>query len=188
FWPRDFLGVWLVVMRHYHRWRGGGPAGGGGAAAKAARAASFHAQLLQLVAQGAEGDAQLRRGPGFVPAVVFQRLLHRRPLQLLNVRGQGAAGRLGRAGRGRDGGGYGRGRGRGDGAHRRLRQVQVGHVDALALGQRQGALEYVLQLAHVAWEGIAGQRRQRRLGQLRRLPALAGGQPRQDRTGQLRQV
>ena len=54
-------------------------------------------QLLQLVAQRAEGDAQLRGGAGLVVAVVAQGLLDRLALDFLDEAGQGAGGRLGLA-------------------------------------------------------------------------------------------
>src|SRR5690606_1241087 len=51
---------------------------------------SVDAELLELVAQGAEGDAQRRRGAGLVVAVFLQRLLDRGALDFLDVGGQGA--------------------------------------------------------------------------------------------------
>ena len=57
-------------------------------------AASVDAQLLQFVAQRAEGDAQLRGGAGLVVAVVGQRLLDRLAFDFLDEAGQGASGGL----------------------------------------------------------------------------------------------
>jgi hypothetical protein len=53
---------------------------------------SLDSQLLQLVAQGAEGDAELGGGLGLVVAVVGQRLFDRLALDFLDEAGQGAAG------------------------------------------------------------------------------------------------
>ena len=54
----------------------------------------FHAQLFQLVAQRAEGDAQLRGSAGLVVAVVGEGLLDRLALDLLDEARQGASGGL----------------------------------------------------------------------------------------------
>ena len=54
----------------------------------------FHAQLFQLVAQRAEGDAELGGGLGLVLAVVFQRLLDRGAFQVLDIGGQRAVARV----------------------------------------------------------------------------------------------
>ena len=53
-------------------------------------------ELLQLVPQRPEGDAQLRGGAGLVVAVVLQRLLDGLALDFLDEAGQGAAGGLAR--------------------------------------------------------------------------------------------
>ena len=55
---------------------------------------SIDAQLFQLVAQRAEGDAELRGGAGLVVAVVLQGLLDRLALDLLDEARQGASGGL----------------------------------------------------------------------------------------------
>src|SRR3546814_8241363 len=76
--------------------------------ATARRPASVDAELLELVAQGAEGDAQGGGGLGLVVAVFLQGLLDGGAFDFLDVRGQGAAGgfartqgaRVGRGGRG----------------------------------------------------------------------------------------
>src|SRR3546814_18043313 len=52
---------------------------------------------FELVAQGAEGDAQGGGGLGLVVAVFLQGLLDGGALDLLDVRGQGAAGGFARA-------------------------------------------------------------------------------------------
>ncbi|MOA30727.1 hypothetical protein D3C78_1518350 [compost metagenome] len=54
----------------------------------------FHPQLLQLVTQRAEGDAQLRGSAGLVPAVFFQRALDGTALELFDIRGQGGTARV----------------------------------------------------------------------------------------------
>ena len=56
------------------------------------RGHSVDAELLQLVAQRAEGDAQLRGGLGLVVTVVLQRLFDGLALDFLDEAGQGAAG------------------------------------------------------------------------------------------------
>ena len=53
---------------------------------------SLDPQLLQLVAQGAKGDAELGGGLGLVVAVVGQRLFDRLALDFLDEAGQGAGG------------------------------------------------------------------------------------------------
>ena len=55
---------------------------------------SIDAQLFQLVAQRAEGDAELRGCPGLVVAVVGQGLLDGLALDLLDEARQGASGGL----------------------------------------------------------------------------------------------
>src|SRR5690606_11060152 len=68
---------------------------------------SVDAQLLELVAQGAEGDAQRGGGLGLVVAVLLQGLLDGGAFDLLDVGGQGAAGGVEGAGLPRVGAGRG---------------------------------------------------------------------------------
>src|SRR5690606_3557355 len=78
---------------------------------------SVDAELLELVAQGAEGDAQGGGGLGLVVAVFLQGLLDGGAFDLLDVGGQGAAGGVEGAGLARVGAGRGIDRRRGDRGH-----------------------------------------------------------------------
>src|SRR3546814_6162856 len=74
------------------------------------RRASVDAELLELVAQGAEGDAEGGGGLGLVVAVFLQGLLDGGAFDFLDVRGQGAAGGFARTQGARVGrGGWGAG-------------------------------------------------------------------------------
>src|SRR5690606_12737539 len=104
---------------------------------------SVDPELLELVAQGAEGDAQGRGGAGLVVAVFLQRVLDGGALDLLDVRGQGAGSGVARVDRARIDAVGGRGtlrrlrrlrsRRRRDGGQSRQRQV-VG-AEYVAVGQ-----------------------------------------------------
>ncbi len=71
-------------------------------------------------------------------------------------------------------------------ARRRLVRVEldVGGVDLVALAHRAGTLEQVLELAHIAREGIALQRMQRGGRQSARRPALTRSQASEDVLGE----
>src|SRR5690606_14400247 len=110
---------------------------------------SVDPQLLQLVPQRPEGDAQRRGGAGLVVAVFLQGVLDGGALDLLDVGGQGAGGGVARVDRARIDAVGGRGtlrrlrrlrsRRRRDGGQSRQRQV-VG-AEYVAVGQGQGPLE-----------------------------------------------
>src|SRR5690606_20712276 len=176
---------------------------------------SINPQLLQLVPQRPERDPQRRGGLGLVVAVLAQGVLDGGALDLLDVRGQGAGrsvarvqgawvdalgGRGGVRMRGGTGGGRVRLAARGGRERRRrrrgsardrgivLREAQVGGTQHVAIGQGHGALEDVLQLAHVARERVVAQGVDGLVREDRRGAAQLAGQALEDRLRQAGKV
>src|SRR6185369_3085752 len=121
-------------------------------------------EALHSVAQLPEADAEELRRRGAVEAGLAERLEDRLALDLVQVLRQ----RLG-------GGVLGRPALLASGA-----ELQVLGADQLSPGERERALEDVLELAHVARKVVAGERLQRRVVQARRRNAVLAREPLQD--------
>src|SRR5690606_21411893 len=127
----------------------------------------------------------------------LQGLLDGGALDLLDVRGQGAAGGVEGAGGawvgagrdvGPDRGDVGRDADRRGGDAGRGGQLQVDGVDAVAFGQRERAFEDVFQFAHVAGEGVVLQRGDGVAGEHGRLELHRAREAVEDRGREQRQV